>query len=240
MMRKEKKSKKWYVISAAAGILILIFIFLATLKIENVVYEGNERLSDEELTDRIFGGSYDKNPFVFLAKSLFGDKEEIPFVEEYDIEMESLTSIRVTVYEKSIVGYISYMDTYMYFDKDGIVVENSVSSYEDVPEITGIRFDNIILHSRIPAKNESIFSLILDVTQLVDKYDIAVKRINISDVMEVTLYIGNFRVAMGNGGEYGEKVSALADMLPKIQDIPGELNMKEVSTNGSGYVFKKE
>lgn len=240
MTQRGKKGKKIYIILALCGVLAVVFTFLALLKIENVVYEGNERLSDEELTDCIFGSGYNKNPIVFMLKSFFGEKEEIPFVEEYDIEMESLTSIKITVYEKSIVGYISYMGTYMYFDKDGIVVENSASAYEDIPQITGMKFDNIILHSKLPAANDSVFDLILDITQLVDKYSIGVKRINISEVMEVTLYIGSYRVAMGNGGEYGKKMAELSDMLPKIQDIPGELNMKEVDMNGSGYVFKKD
>lgn len=238
--RKKTAGKKRY---AALAVLIFIFImliFLAALKIEEVTYEGNVRLSDEELTKNIFGESFEINPVVFYVKSVFGEKAEIPFVEDYDIEMESLTSINITIYEKSIVGYISYMDTHMYFDKDGIVVENSMSEYEDVPEITGIKFDNIILHREIPVENKKVFDLILDITQLINKYNIIVKKINISETMEVTLYIGNFRVALGNNGNYGEKIATLSDILPKMEDIPGQLDMKEYSTNGTGYVFKKE
>lgn len=238
--RKKTAGKKRY---AALVVLIFIFImliFLAALKIEEVTYEGNVRLSDEELTKNIFGESFEINPVVFYVKSVFGEKAEIPFVEDYDIEMKSLTSINITIYEKSIVGYISYMDTHMYFDKDGIVVENSMSEYEDVPEITGIKFDNIILHREIPVENKKVFDLILDITQLINKYNIIVKKINISETMEVTLYIGNFRVALGNNGNYGEKIATLSDILPKMEDIPGQLDMKEYSTNGTGYVFKKE
>ncbi len=238
--RKKTTDKKKYIILGVVISLLLIFAFLATLKIKNVTYEGNERLNDEQLTEKIFGESYDLNPVVFWLKSLFGEKVEIPFVEEYDIEMESLTSIKITVYEKSIVGYISYMNTYMYLDKDGIVVENSSSEYEDVPEITGMKFDNIILHEKIPVENEKIFDLILDVTQLVDKHDILVRKINISEELEVTLYIGNFKVAWGNSGKMAEKAAVLSDILPEMQDIPGELDMREYNESDTGYVFKKE
>lgn len=237
---KETKSKKKYIILIILIILLSVFAFLATRKIEKVTYEGNERLSDEELSSHIFGETIDYNPIVFWIKNFFGEKIEIPFVEEYDVEMESLTAIKIMVYEKSIVGYISYMDTYMYFDKDGIVVENSRSEYEDVPEITGIKFENIILHEKIPVKNDKIFNLILDVTQTVDKYDIKVKKINISENLEATLYINSFRIALGSDGDYGKKIAALADILPHMEDIPGELDMREYNKNDTGYVFKKD
>ena len=237
--RKKTAGRKKHILLVILVLLLLISGFLATLKIKNVTYEGNVRLSDEELTKNIFGDSFQLNPLVFFVKSMVEEKVQIPFVEDYDIEMESLTSVKITVYEKSIVGYISYMSTYMYFDKDGIVVENSSLEYDDIPEITGVQFDNIILYEKIPVDNESIFDLILNITQLVDKYDIAVKKINISKDMEVTLYIGSFKVALGSGGSYGEKIAALSDILPKMEDIPGQLDMREYDAGGS-YVFKKE
>lgn len=239
-MKTEKRKKGKYIALAVIAALLLIFAFLATRKIEKVTYEGNERLTDEELNSRIFGESLDYNPIIFWIKNLFGKKAEIPFVEEYDVEMESITSIKITVYEKSITGYISYMNTCMYFDKDGIVVENSMSEYEDVPEITGIKFDNIILHEKIPVKNKKIFSLILNVTQMVDKYNIPVKKINISEELSATLYINSFRVALGNDGDYGKKIAELSSILPNMEDIPGELDMREYNKSETGYVFRKD
>lgn len=239
-MKTEKRKKGKYIALAVIAALLLIFAFLATRKIEKVTYEGNERLTDEELNSRIFGESLDYNPIIFWIKNLFGKKVEIPFVEEYDVEMESITSIKITVYEKSITGYISYMNTCMYFDKDGIVVENSMSEYEDIPEITGIKFDNIILHEKIPVKNKKIFSLILNVTQMVDKYNIPVKKINISEELSATLYINSFRVALGNDGDYGKKIAELSSILPNMEDIPGELDMREYNKSETGYVFRKD
>lgn len=240
MRTKKKSGKKRNIILIICGIVLAIVAFFATLRIENVTYEGNLRLTEDELSKNIFGEETKINPVMFIVKNILGEKVQIPFVEDYDIEMKSLTSVSVTVYEKSIVGYITYMGTYMYFDKDGIVVENSMSKYDDIPEITGISFENIILYTQIPVKNENVFDLILNVTQLIDQYGIEASRINISDTMEVKLYINSFRVNIGNDGKYNNKIAELADILPTIEDIPGELNMKEYSSNGAGYVFKKD
>lgn len=234
-------NKRYFIIIAVAAVCLAI-AHLASLRLdlENAVYIGNERLTTQELEKSIFGEGMEINPFVFWVRNTFFDNETIPFVEKYEVEMESLTKVKVTVYEKSIVGYILYMGTYMYFDKDGIVVENSSVEYEDVPKITGIVFNNIILHEVIPLDNEKTFDVILDVTQQIKKYDIAVKKINISELLEVTLYIGNFRVKLGNDGRFSEKISTLADILPNMKDIPGELDMTEYNENDSGYIFKKD
>ncbi len=239
MKKRKKTSKKKHIILIIIGILFLVIVFLTTLKIENVTYEGNIRLTEEELTNQIFGDSYNTNPILFLIKSFFSEKVEIPFVEDYDIDINSLSSVNITVYEKSVVGYITYMDTYMYFDKDGIVVENLKEKYEDVPEVTGIQFSNIVLHSPIPVKNTKVFDLILDVTQLINKYNLNVYSIRISDAMEVTLYINSFRVNLGTSSELSNKIAALSDIIPSMEDIPGELNMKEYNDSGYGYIFKK-
>ncbi len=220
-------------------VLLLIALFLYNLKIEKVTFEGNSRLSEEELKEQIFSQE-DTNPLLFLIKSMFSEMPSIPFVEEYDIEMESLTSFKITVYEKSIVGYLEYMNSNMYFDKDGIVVENSITVFEDVPLITGIKFDSIVLHSKIPVANDKLFKLILDVTQLIKKNDIDTQRIHISDSMETTLYIGNVRVALGYNKDLGEKISTLSDILPSMKDVAGELDMREYNKSATGYTFKKD
>lgn len=234
--------KKKYIIISLIAVVCLVLIYLASLRIdvEKVVYKGNERLGVEELEKHIFGEGIELNPFVFWFKKTFMEHEHIPFVEKYDMEMNSLSDVTVTVYEKDIVGYIVYMGTYMYFDKDGIVVENSTVSYEDVPQITGIKFDSIILHEVISIENKKVFDVILDVTQQIKKHNVDVKKINVSELLDITLYVGQFRVELGNDGRFSEKVSTFSDILPNMKDIPGELDMREYDTNGSGYIFKKD
>ena len=75
---------------------------------------------------------------------------------------------------------------------------------------------------------------------MVDKYDIAVKKINISEDLSPTLYINSFRVALGNDGDYGKKIAELSSILPNMEDIPGELDMREYNKSETGYVFRKD
>ena len=38
-----------------------------------------------------------------------------------------------SVYEKAVAGYVEYLDKYMYFDKDGTVVEASDTKRRESP-----------------------------------------------------------------------------------------------------------
>jgi len=226
-------------------IIIFIIIILAVLmffniRIKKIKIIGLNNLTEKAFKEALFESDKELNPGFLFFEKIFKDKKEIPFVEDYRIKFKSLTEIEITVYEKSISGYVMYMNTCMFFDKDGIVVENSQKPLESVPKITGMEFENIVLHSKIPVKREEIFDIILNISQLLSKYKIKVNKINISNELEILLYINQFRVSLGTDKNISEKISALSDILPKMQDIPGELNMKEYNNLNTGYTFKKD
>jgi hypothetical protein len=43
-------------------------------------------------------------------------------VEDYQLVFHGPFKVEVIVHDKSIVGYVSHMSSYMYFDRDGIIV----------------------------------------------------------------------------------------------------------------------
>ena len=52
------------------------------------------------------------------------------------------------------------MSSYMYFDKDGIIVESSVEQLPGVPWITGLDFGHIILHQPLPVADPDTFGAV--------------------------------------------------------------------------------
>ena len=51
--------------------------------------------------------------------------------------------------------------SYLYFDRDGIVVESSRIKLEDIPVITGLNFSRIVLHEQLKVQKEEMFTVIL-------------------------------------------------------------------------------
>ena len=253
------KKSKIIIISIIAVLLIALGIIAAMLKITvaytdkngkitnseelgvfTITFTGSDRYTSKELEEYFFSKKTDRNPFVFLFKSKFCDKIQIPFVETYDVEMLSLTDYKVTIYEKSVVGYINYMGSNMYFDKDGIVVESSGKILENVPLIAGINFDYIILHQKLPVENQQIFTILLEITQLIEKYQINTDKIYISTDFEISVTLDKVTVELGKSEDLAEKVKELKDLIPSLINEKGVLDMKQYNYGNSGYTFKKD
>ncbi|MBQ3546606.1 MAG: cell division protein FtsQ [Lachnospiraceae bacterium] len=236
-----KKSKIVIFISVTL-MLILVILVLAVQRIDDkdIFIEGNKKYTKEEMIQYIFDSKWDRNPFVLFYNTKFKEIKEIPFVDTYEVEILSLDSVKVTVYEKKMIGYVTYMGTNMYFDKDGMVVENSVEVIEGIPPVTGLEFDRIVLNEKIPVEDEEVFDVVLDITQALDKYEIIVDKIYISEDNEVTLFKENIEVMLGKNKDINDKVRSLNDMMPKLEGLNGTLDIREYNENNTGYTFKKK
>lgn len=232
------------------GIIILLIVlllaaggtaFAVSLRITDITYEGNEKCDDEMLEKALFSKDIDKNPFVFLFRSKFKEHKQIPFIEKYEVKMITFTKFKVTVYEKSVIGYLKYMGECMYFDKDGIVVEVTTTELPGIAMINGIEFDHIVVNEMIPVKDKNTFDTILDITQMIDHYQIAVDNIYINKDLEITLYISKVRIELGVDDEQlSERVNDLVSITNVLEDESGVLDMTEYSKNNKGYTFKKD
>ena len=126
----------------------------------------------------------------------------------------------------------------MYFDKDGIVVESSSAEYSQVPEIEGLKFTSIVLGSKLEVGNDSIFTDILDMTQAFDKYSLDIDKIYFDSQYNVTLYMGNVKVLLGEADDSTDKLYALKRMQDKIADLSGTLYLSEYDGSDSSIIFK--
>ena len=111
------------------GVVILaLFLSIAGvfwfLRITDVKVEGGEIYSDQEIISSSMSDRYDYHTLYFLAKSKLGRVSCLPFVQEIDVEWKSPSAIVLHVYDKTISGCVKYMGQYIYFDKDGVVLQS--------------------------------------------------------------------------------------------------------------------
>lgn len=214
--------------------IVLVLIFFSTRRIEVISYKGLDSCTQETMEQYLFQDEMSRNPIVFLFQAKFREHPEIPFVEEYEVEMISMKEFQITVYEKKVIGYLKYMGECMYFDKDGIVVEVTGIELEGQQFVEGIDFDQIVLNEKIPVKDDDTFQTILNISQLVHNYNIPVNKISINKKLEMTLQISNVRVAMGANDEYlSKKVNILSGIMKNLEDKPGVLDMTEYDDKDS-------
>ena len=217
----------------------------AGIAVAVVLLTGSDRYSAKQVEELLFTGRWGKNSAHAYFSDKFRPHIQIPFVEDYKVVFHNPLDVEVIIYEKSIVGYVSYMSSFMYFDKDGIVVESSGSQLPGVPWITGMEFGRIVLHRPLPVDDKNIFEEILNLTQQLSVYDIAVDRIQYDSHGQATLFIGKMEVTMGDHTDIDGKISTLNDILkaqPQLTEISGTMKLDNYSesNSGAGITFKKK
>ena len=226
------------------SVLVLVCVGILVIKtrftITSVDITGNEHYNADEIEDYVLNGKYGHNSIYLYLKCRFAGVDEVPFVEKMDVELLSPTEVKIRVYEKAVAGYVEYLGHYLYFDKDGIVVESSTRQVEGIPFVTGLDFNYITLHEKLPVEKEDIFRLILDITQLLTKYKIDIDRIYFDNNYNITLYFGQVRVFLGNSDHIDEKINRLRFILPELPDDPGVLHMENYAGEGDKFTFSKD
>ena len=167
------------------------------------------------------------------------EHKTIPYVEDYDLVFESPTHVEVIVYEKSIVGYLRYMSSYMYFDKDDIIVDSTNERLEGVPEVTGPN-SATLLSTPLPVADKQVFNEILSLTQALYDYDIQVDEIRFGARNQVTLKIGEIDVELGTSDSLNGKIACFT--IPSGSGGTGGnlyLDSYDEANTSRTYTFKK-
>ena len=223
------------IVCLAAAALVVVSVF----RVQNVSVEGNVHYTSEEIEAMVLTDRLSYNSLYLSLKYRNKEIRDIPFIETMSVRVDSPDSITIHVYEKSVAGYVEYMGRYMYFDRDGIVVESSETRTEGIPQVTGIRFDHVVLYEALPVKNTDIFQEILSITQMLSKYQITTDKIYFNESNEITLYFDNIRAKLGKDN-LEEKVMRLEQILPNLSGESGVLDLQNYSEDRKNVTFQKD
>ena len=247
--REEKlrfgKSKRTLIVSVALLLLVAVLAagyeyIIRNYTVTTVYVEGNVHYTNEEIMEMVMGGRFGNNSLFLSMKYKDKGMEDIPFIQAMDVTIEAKDTIRIIVYEKALAGYVSYLGQYVYFDKDGIVVEVSTEKTEGIPQVTGLQFNRVILHERLPVEKPDVFDEVLNITQQLEKYSMSADRIYFDSNYRVTLMFGEAKVALGDDGYMDEKIMKLQYILPSLIGKKGTLDMREYSEDTKSYTFQQD
>ena len=227
-----------------AAVLLLIaggvIWFLNAFRITSVMVEGNIHYSTDQITDMVMNSDFSNNS-VFLSMQYHNKSiTDVPFVERIDVSVVDRQTVKITVYEKALAGYVQYLGSYMYFDKDGIVVESSNVLTPGIPEVSGLKFNHVVLHEALPIENEEIFQEILNITNLLNKHGLSATKIQFDSLYDVSLHFGKVRVIMGEDADMDQIIMHLTGILPHLEGKSGVLHMENFSESNKDITFEED
>ena len=238
--------RKRRMIKVIVGLAVLLFLtcgiyyFLQVFTIKNIVVDGSTHYTRDEIIDMVIKKPEDRISLVLSMKYDNKPITDIAFIQSIEVTVISADSIRIQVYEKALAGYIEYLGQYMYFDKDGIVVEASGQITDGIPKITGLSFNSVVLHNPLPVASSEVFGQILEITNLLNKYELEVDTIYFNQSLEVTLYMDSVRVALGKKDKLTEKIMKLRDLAPHLSGLSGVLHLETLNSASDIITFTKD
>lgn len=230
--KRTRGKRPFILIGISTGIVVIGLLLLFVRQqytVKTVLVEGNVHYSDEEIQEMVMNGFLGDNSLYLFLKYKNKAIKDIPFIERMDVSVMSNDTVKITVYEKALAGYIEYLNRYMYFDKDGIIVESSTMKTGSIPQVTGLEFGYVVLYEKLPVENEEIFKQILNITQLLTKYDLLADKIYFNSSYEMVLYFGEAKVMMGTNESLDEKILQLKGMMPHIEGKSGTVHLENFS-----------
>lgn len=230
MWKKETKTKtvkKLIVVLAALAVLFILGLsFAGVFRVRQVTVTGNAYYTKEEVVNLLLDEGSLQNTLLVYLRYKYQEHPEIPFIDDFEVTMDSWQSLKIRVYEKNMVGYVRYLGQDVYFDKDGIVVESSTQELEGIPQISGVTFDSLAIHQPLSVEDPTIFDTILSITKLLTKYDLDPDEIRFGAGGELFLQLGDVKVALGTGENLDEKISRLKQLEGYLKDKSGTLHME--------------
>lgn len=226
-------SKRLLKITVFLGIPVAIFAYFFQLK--DITVTGSSRYNQEQIIERLKNSEADNNTLLFYLKYKYFVDIRIPFVEKMSFELADRNSINIRVYDKKIIGCIEFMGDYLYFDKDGIIVESTSNRLSDIPLIKGLKYQKIVLNEKLEVQKEELYDVILNLTQQIEKRGLNVDTISFNSKYEVTVDCGDIKAMLGKRSTYDEILAKLKNISEQAQGKKLTIDMR----SGTDYFIAK-
>ena len=234
--------KRNIIIIELVAVLLLgaFYVILMEFKITSVMVQGNEHYTSDQIVNLIENGWFGDNSLILSLKYRHKAFKNVPVIETMEVKIEDRHSVRVRVYEKALAGYIRYLDRYMYFDKDGIIVENADVPTEGIPLVTGLEFDHLTMYEPLPVGDSGVFQTILDVTKILSKHDMSADKIYFNEKFEMTLYFGEMRIQLGSKDLLEEKIQQVEAIMKTVEgkQYSGVLDLSSYQSDTATVSFQ--
>ena len=148
-----KKQAKLVGGAAAVAVLAGIIFFFAFFHVSKVEVMESNHYTKEELKEMVLTGAFSSNSVLAPITCSKNNVQGVPYIEGYSVSRSGRNSIVISVREKSVVGCIPYLDSYVYFDRNGMFVEGDKTRDESVPYFEGIQVKKVVMNEKLPIKD---------------------------------------------------------------------------------------
>ena len=233
-----KKIYTYILMGIALMVLAFILLMLSPwFNITNIQIKGLERLEEARVIREL---KLDKTTSIlnfntFVAKKRLKNNY---YVESVQVEKKLPNTLIVNIKEREIVGYIPYINDYIYIDKTGMVVDIKSNYTEALPTIYGLKFNKFIIGKKLKTDNQDAFTIVMEITNAIkSKEDLkGILKIDISDLEDIHLYMEKLDIILGDREAISIKINILNEILKNFE--PQEKGFLYIDDINKPPIFK--
>ncbi len=218
---------------------LLVFVIFAALhfRTQSIEVMGSSHYSEEEIIEMTLKGPASYN--TLLAPVLLGREspEGIPYVEGIRVSRVDAHSLRITVREHTAIGCFAYLDSYIYFDRNGSMVEGSRERDTSLPCFSGIKAERVELNSRLDIGSNAILDSAVILASVFQKAGHLPDDIRYDENLRAVLQYGDIEVILGNETFLEDKVLRILAILPELEGKKGTLHAESVTEKNKRITF---
>ena len=210
-----------------------------TCTVRTVHVSGNSLYTSEEIARYVISDDTQlRHNAVFLtALYLTPLAPKIPFEERVSVALESYDTIRITVKDMELTAFVPYGGKNLYFSENGVVQEISPLTVKGTTFVTGLTIMKAEKGKEIESENSTGLESVLDVLQILSKYEMKADCIVLGKTGNVTFYLGRVKIQLGRN-DFDLKISKIAQIYPYLQGRKGTIDMTNYSSSDENIILK--
>ena len=200
---------------------------------------GSEHYTEDEIKEMILRGPMATNSILAPVLYTKDETDDVPFVEAFSVTRTARDTIVVSIKEKKAVGCIPYLDSFIYFDRNGIFIEGDKTRDESVPFFDGIQVDRVVQDEKLPIE-DTVLNTAVALSTIFAKNDNTPDHIQFDEKGSISLLYGDITVQLGRDQFLEDKMTRVIAILPQLSGQKGILHLENVTDSVKTITFEAE
>lgn len=241
--RKNNKTLKIIFMLTAFFAIVIFALVSPIFNVEKFEVVGNEKIDTNTIIS-LSGIQEGKNIFQISKKNTINKIKENTYINDASVKRILPGTIQITVEERAVAYQIKVINSYVYIDYQGYILEVASKSAK-VPLLEGISTDqDTLLNGKRLANNDiqllSVILRIIETAKSAEIYD-AISKITIKD-KEYILELNKEKkiVYLGNAKNLTNQMTYVKLILEKEKKHKGKIFVNGDISNGFKPYFREE
>ena len=214
------------------GIMICPYFY-----IKNIDVTGNGIVSRDDILEVLELNSGDTNLYAFNSFSGESKLLKNPYIKSVDFSRVFPDTLEIKIVERKPCGYIPYMNTFLFMDDEGRILDAKSSYTQPLPVVYGLNFNSFTLGEKLNVEPTEKLNVVVELSKLMDRYKIIenVVKVDVSKTEDIHLYVNKVDVVLGEFNDVNWKIGALSEIIKKLS--PDDKGILDISSSQKTPAF---